>query len=74
MYVYDGIPPLIQGVRLFHTSHLLAAFCGSGLQQEVTVVAGSGYLTVLFEGNRLLAGGRCFDTHVSQTYEINKII
>ncbi|XP_070550058.1 multiple epidermal growth factor-like domains protein 8 [Ptychodera flava] len=53
VYVYDGIPDSISGGFSSGQSDWkqLGAFCGQGLQEEVTVEAMSGSMTVVFEGN-----------------------
>ena len=48
--MYDGIPSFITASATSSAS-LLAAFCGYGLSEPVSVEAKSGYLTVYLEAN-----------------------
>ena len=50
VYVYDGIPGFMSGSST-SAATLLAAYCGYGTKQPLSVEAKSGYLTVYFEGN-----------------------
>ena len=50
VYVYDGIPGFMTSESASRAT-LLAAFCGYGLEEPLSVVAYSGYLTVYFEGD-----------------------
>ena len=52
-YVYDGIPKFVSGTDSGYSSgvRLLAAVCGWGLPDPISVEAKSGFMTVFFEGN-----------------------
>jgi len=54
VYVYDGVP-LYPGISSEGAS-LLAQFCGSNYDRDLSVVAHSGVMAVFFEAVQLTSG------------------